>query len=132
MRKIEKEIANKIKEAIVTGSINGKRQVRLTKRDLVGIDSLGQPYYQLWDTKIAQFEVDEDPDSTSVKVRVRSGGHKTNTTKSRLNAIGCYLTNNTFGVHQENFNWYITLRDSNTGAITRKDFDEVHTVEFSI
>ena len=132
MRKIEKEIANKIKEAIVTGSINGKRQVRLTKRDLVGIDSLGQPYYQLWDTKIAQFEVDEDPDSTSVKVQVRSGGYETNTTKSRLNAIGCYLTNNTFRVHQENFNWYITLRDSNTGAITRKDFDEVHTVEFSI
>lgn len=132
MRKIEKEIANKIKEAIVTGSINGKRQVRLTKRDLVGIDSLGQPYYQLWDTKIAQFEVDEDPDSTNVKVRVRSGGYKTNTTKSRLNAIGCYLTNNTFRVYQENFNWYITLRDSNTGAITRKDFDEVHTVEFSI
>lgn len=132
MRKIEKEIVNKIKEAIVTGSINGKRQVRLTKRDLVGIDSLGQPYYQLWDTKIAQFEVDEDPDSTSVKAKVRSGGYETNTTKSRLNAIGYHLTNNAFRVHQENFNWYITLRDSNTGAITRKDFDEVHTVEFSI
>ena len=132
MRKIEKEIANKIKEAIVTGSINGKRQVRLTKRDLVGIDSLGQPYYQLWGTKIAQFEVDEDPDSTSVKALVRSGGYETNTTKSRLNAIGRHLTNNAFRVHQENFNWYITLRDSNTGAITRKDFDEVHTVEFSI
>jgi hypothetical protein len=69
MRKIEQDIINAIK---------CKHDVHLSKRDRVICGATIVAYY-LWETPIAIVYPD--------KVIIQSGGFKTRTTKSRLNAI---------------------------------------------
>ena len=92
MRKIEQDIINAIK---------CKHDVHLSKRDTVICGATIVAYY-LWETPIAIVYPD--------KVLVQSGGYRTRTTKSRLNAILWEFCN--MGISSVKGKWIVSARYS--------------------
>ena len=94
MRKIEQQInniVNDFQKRAVTGAC------QRTKRDRIESEN-GNVYCYLWGTPIA--------DVTADKITLRSGGYRTTTTKSRLNAL-LRLTGRKLSIYQQNFVWYV-------------------------
>lgn len=106
MRKIEQDIINAIK---------CRHDVRLSKRDRV-ICGVTIVAYYLWETPVAIVYPD--------KVIIQSGGYRTRTTKSRLNAILYHFCKT--GIYAKKGVWYIA---SNYGGYeqvgsTQREFEE--------
>jgi len=94
MRVIERQINNIIEDfqkRMVTGAC------QRTKRDRI-VSENGNVSCYLWGTRIA--------DVTTDKITLRSGGYRTSTTKSRLNAL-LRLTGRNLSIYQKNFVWHV-------------------------
>jgi len=94
MRTVEQKI-NKYVNDFQARGYTGNRH--LTKRDAIAAEN-GNVYCYLWGTPIA--------DVTADKITLRSGGYRTPTTKSRLNAL-LRLTGRNLSIYQKNFVWYV-------------------------
>jgi hypothetical protein len=94
MRSIEQKICNRVKEMRL---FYEDKTVSLSKRDVVSHEN-GIVYVYLWGTRIA--EVYDDA------IILRSGGYRTPTTKSRLNAL-LRLANANLRIYQKNYTWYV-------------------------
>ena len=55
-------------------------------------------------------------------VQLFDGGHQTNTTKSRLNAICCTYAVTGEGVFQKRFNWFVRVWDNDHKQFTTDTF----------
>jgi hypothetical protein len=94
MRVIERQINNIVEDfqkRMVTGAC------QRTKRDRI-VSENGNVSCYLWGTRIA--------DVTTDKITLRSGGYRTSTTKSRLNAL-LRLTGRNLSIYQKNFVWHV-------------------------
>ena len=94
MRTVEHNI-NKYVNDFQARGYTGNR--RLTKRDAIEAEN-GNVSCYLWNTRIA--------DVTADKITLRSGGYRSTTTKSRLNAL-LRLTGRKLSIYQQNFVWYV-------------------------
>ena len=100
MRTVERKINNIVND-MQACKITADR--RPSKRDYVAADN-GNVYAYLWGTLIAQV--------TEGTIALYSGGYRTPTTKSRLNAL-LRLTGRPLYVYQKNFKWFV--HDSQLG-----------------
>jgi hypothetical protein len=94
MRTVEQKINKYVNDFQVRGYTGDHR---LTKRDRIESEN-GNVFCYLWGTRIA--------DVTSDKITLRSGGYRSTTTKSRLNAL-LRLTGRNLSIYQKNFVWYV-------------------------
>lgn len=95
MRTVESKILSAIRN--MEGRVSHTSERTLSKRDHVAIGGRGINVY-LWRTCIA--EVTDD------KISLNTGGYRTVTTKSRLNAL-LRLTNRNLSIFQKNYTWYV-------------------------
>ena len=95
MRTVESKILSAIRNIEGKVAFSGSRT--LSKRDHVAIGSRGINVY-LWRTCIA--EVTDD------KILLNTGGWRSVTTKSRLNAL-LRLANANLRIYQKDFTWYV-------------------------
>ena len=94
MRTIEKKICNHVKEMRLFFK---DKKVSLSKRDVVSHEN-GKVCVYLWGTRIA--EVYDDA------IVLNTGGYRSVTTKSRLNAL-LRLANANLRIYQKDFTWYV-------------------------
>ena len=94
MRKVEKDIVSIVKD-LRARKVTGKCQ--RTKRDCIASQN-GSVCVALWGTAIATI-TDED-------MIMNSGGYRSVTTKSRLNALLQGMGSN-WRIYQENFVWWM-------------------------
>lgn len=93
MRKIEKQIIE---------AIRNRSTIRLSKRDYVFYDQeTNCSTYRLWYTDVAKVYWD----IAWIVGEFRHGGWRTNTTKSRINAIAFEILG-AFSICQHNHEWY--------------------------
>lgn len=94
MRKIERDIV-RIADDFVNRGVTGACQ--RTKRDRIEATN-GFANVYLWNTRIAAVQDEQ--------IALWSGGYRTVTTKSRLNAL-LQLTNSHLYIYQKNFAWFV-------------------------
>ena len=105
MRVIEQKLTE-----IVGDCFNGKYTKSFSKspskRDRVKYDHEGsQVTVFLWNSAIVKMDIKER------RMIVRSCGHRTNTTKSRLNAFIQQFDSQVGGIFQKNWTWYQWTRE---------------------
>ena len=105
MRVIEQKLTE-----IVGDCFNGKYTKSFSKspskRDTVEYDHEGsQVTVFLWNSAIVKMDIKER------RMIVRSCGHRTNTTKSRLNAFIQQFDSQVGGIFQKNWTWYQWTRE---------------------
>mgnify|MGYP003629242769 FL=1 len=105
MRVIEQKLTE-----IVGDCFNGKYTKSFSKspskRDRVKYDHEGsQVTVFLWNSAIVKMDIKER------RMIVRSCGHRTNTTKSRLNSFIQQFDSQVGGIYQKNWTWYQWTRE---------------------
>jgi hypothetical protein len=89
MRKIEEEMITAIKEA---------KSYRKNNTEIKALEVVGKIYIYLHDNLVASI-------TPNICLRIMDAGHRTTTTKSRLNAI-LYLYN-VCKIYSKNYQWYL-------------------------
>jgi len=124
MRIIEDKLCEIVQECL-RGRFTKSFSKRLSKRDLVEYDHEGsQVTVFLWNSPIVRVNTKER------RMIVRSCGHHTNTTKSRLNAFIQYFDPQVGGIYQKNWMWYRWARCALTGEDNPVEFNGKH--EFTV
>ena len=100
MRTVETKIVNKVLDFQM---LFVDKTISLSKRDVVSRQN-GSVYVYLWNTPIATV--------TDSEIVLRSGGYRTVTTKSRLNAV-LALAKGHWRIFQKDYGWF--LYNANTG-----------------
>ena len=115
MRVIDKKIS-----AMITKGLNGKAFDRkITKRDRVVSNGEGQVSVFLWGTEIASF------DAKANEIVVKSGGYRTVTTKSRMNALLWDWAQGNPSISQQKWVWYVWTTCPLTKDLKSKEFQGV-------
>lgn len=94
MRKVESQIVSLVKD-FREREVTGRQQ--LTKRDRIDGEN-GKVSVRLWNTEIALV--------LKGQMVLNSGGYRTPTTKSRLNALLQGMGSN-WRIYQQNFQWWL-------------------------
>ena len=113
MNKTEQKISTKVFE----GLQGWAGEVRLTKRDRVVSDGKGKVSVFLWGTEVGKF------DKESGTFTLSSGGYRSNTTKSRINALAYKFSEDIVRVSQQNWTWWLTTRCPLTLTNRRQEFN---------
>ena len=113
MRKVEKDIVSIVKD-FRSRKVTGKCQ--RTKRDCIASQN-GSVCVALWGTAIATI-TDED-------MIMNSGGYRSVTTKSRLNALLQGMGSN-WRIYQENFVWWMHHRKLNARIEFHDEIGRAH------
>jgi len=112
MRLIERQLTRAIRDCLADSQFSGQywRGGNTTVCQLHDPGPNGARYIRvcLYSTQIALIEPGAN------RLSLYTGGFRTNTTKSRLNAILSDLTDG-FGLYQQRFAWYLTRRSWTTG-----------------
>ena len=105
MRKIERQLG-KIIDMCLLGKCTKSFTKRLSKRDVVEYDhDRSQVTVFLWNSAIVKMDIKE------MRMVLRSCGHQTNTTKSRLNSFIQHFDPQVGGIYQKNWTWYQWTRE---------------------
>ena len=117
MRIIEQKLTE-----IVGDCFNGKYTKSFSKspskRDRVKYDHEGsQVTVFLWNSAIVKMDIKER------RMIVRSCGHRTNTTKSRLNSFIQQFDSQVGGIYQKNWTWYQWTREPLLGTDKSVEFN---------
>ena len=105
MRIIEQKLT-RIVEKCLTGKYTKSFSKSLSKRDRVEYDHEGsQVTVFLWNSAIVKVATKER------RMVLRSCGHETNTTKSRLNSFIQHFDPQVGGIYQKNWAWYQWTRE---------------------
>ena len=117
MRIIEQKLT-RIVEDCFTDKYTKSFSKRLSKRDLVEYDhERSQVTVFLWNSAIVKMDIKEK------RMVLRSCGHETNTTKSRLNSFIQYFDPQVGGIYQKNWTWYQWNRCVLTGEDNPVEFN---------
>ena len=120
MRIIEQKLTE-IVEDCFNGKYTKSFSKRLSKRDLVEYDhERSQVTVFLWISPIVRVT---NLYTKERRMIVRSCGHHTNTTKSRLNAFIQYFDPQVGGIYQKNWMWYQWTREPLTETDKSVEFN---------
>jgi len=108
MRTIERQILKTIKQ-FEAGDMMKEKTRQLSQRDQVVVEN-GRVSVKLWGKTIAVIRQEQ--------IELSSRGYRTNTTKSRLNAILQGLGSN-YRICQKDFSWYVL--DTSAGVYMAKN-----------
>jgi len=117
MRKIEDKLCEIVQECL-RGKFAKSFSKSPSKRDTVEYDHEGsQVTVFLWNSPIVKVDIKER------SVVLRSCGHRTNTTKSRLNSFIQYFDPQVGGIYQKNWTWYQWTREPLTETDKSVEFN---------
>ena len=105
MRKIEREMIQAIIDRSHFSKANTKVQVHVP----MGVDSRAEMRVYLHDNHIATY--------ANEGLYINHQGWKTNTTKSRLNALIQFVQGGQSGIYQKNFEWYMKRVSNSDGSV---------------
>ena len=105
MRKIEREMIQAIIDRSHFSKANTKVQVHVP----MGVDSRAEMRVYLHDNHIATY--------ANEGLYINHQGWKTNTTKSRLNALIQFVLGGLSGIYQKDFEWYLKKVDAGNGKV---------------
>ena len=105
MRKIEREMIQAIIDRSHFSKANTKVQVHVP----MGVDSRAEMRVYLHDNHIATY--------ANEGLYINHQGWKTNTTKSRLNALIQFVLGGLSGIYQKDFEWYLKKVDGGNGKV---------------
>ena len=112
-------IENKISALILKGLEGEAFDHKLSKRDRVVSNGEGQVFVFLWGTEIASI------DAKANEITVKSGGYRTVTTKSRMNALLWDWAKGMPSISQRNWVWYVWTTCPLTKDLKSKEFQGV-------
>ena len=112
MRKIEREMIQAIIDRSHFSKANTKVQVHVP----MGVDSRAEMRVYLHDNHIATY--------ANEGLYINHQGWKTNTTKSRLNALIKFVLGDMSGIYQKNFNWFMKQVDNATGMYDEYEIND--------
>ena len=117
MRKIEDKLCEIVQECL-RGRFTKSFSKSPSRRDTVEYDHEGsQVTVFLWNSAIVKMDIKER------RMILRSCGHKTNTTKSRLNSFIQHFDPQVGGIYQKNWTWYQWTREPLLGTDKSVEFN---------
>ena len=103
-------------QAIIDRSHFSKANTKVQVHVPMGVDSRAEMRVYLHDNHIATY--------ANEGLYINHQGWKTNTTKSRLNALIKFVLGDMSGIYQKNFNWFIKQVDNATGMYDEYEIND--------